>query len=135
VSECLEDVVVKDARRIHEHPVRRVHYFEVFFVISIPNLIREGLVVIDEPVYLIPEGADSHAVCHGDGERMMELHLLLDILEVLILDENSSSRVVIEEGCAIQYFIIVYDQNFFFLLGIALNFFKIFEFDCVGVIH
>ena len=104
-------------------------------MINIPDLIRKWLVVVDESVDLILQRTDSHGVGHANGKRMMKLHLLLDIFQMLIFDEKSSSRVMLKERRAVEYFIVMEHQYFIFPLGVATNLFKSFEFKNVGVCH
>ena len=69
--------------------MRRINDFHVLLVVNMPDLIRKWLVVVDEPVDLILHRTDSHGVGHTNGKRMMKLHLLLDIFQMLRLAKKS----------------------------------------------
>lgn len=44
------------------------------------------------------EGADDHGVGHDEGEWMVKLHLLVDVLEVVVAQHDSASGVVGGKG-------------------------------------
>jgi hypothetical protein len=62
--------------------VGRVHHFHVGLVISLPDLPAESLVGIDKFGILAFEGANGHGIGHGDSERVVEIHLFLDVREM-----------------------------------------------------
>lgn len=53
---------------------------QVLLMIQLPYLSEECIVRVDEPLDIFLEGANGHGVGHVDSERMMKLHLLLDVL-------------------------------------------------------
>lgn len=79
MREELHEVSFEHARRGHEQPVGRINDLHVALVVEVPDLRHEGALRIDDPRDLFFECSYHHGVGHDEGERMVKLHLLLDV--------------------------------------------------------
>ena len=90
---------------------------------------QQNFIGVDDPGDFFLEGTDDHGVGHDEGERVMELHLLVDSFEIFIFEEDPSAGVMALEGADIEYVIVKYDKGFLVGLGVVGDFLHIFEFD------
>ncbi len=135
VREGLEPVGLEQSGRLHEQPVRRIYEFHVGGLVGIPDLRGERLVEIHQSLYFLAEGADGHRVGHDESEGVVKLHLLLDVLQVLVPEEDAPARVMGTERGHIEHVIVVDQQYFFLFLGVASDLLQIFKGQVVGCAH
>jgi len=102
VREPLEEAGLEHRGRGNEQPVRMVDYLHVFVTVEVPDLRQERAIRVDDSRDLLLEGPDDHGVGHLEGERVMELHLLVYRLKVFLPQKGSSSGVMCLEGRNVQ---------------------------------
>lgn len=71
-------------------------------MIQLPDFCQECIIGVDKPLYIFLEGANGHGVGHVDSERMMKLHFLLDVLEIVVFEEECATGMMWREGGSIK---------------------------------
>jgi hypothetical protein len=66
-------------------------------MINVPYLRKKGFFRVDDSGYLFFEGTDDHGIGHYQGKGMVKLHLLVDVFEIILVQENATSRVMFSE--------------------------------------
>ena len=89
---------------------------------------EEHLFRVHNPGDFFLEGAYNHAVGHDEREGMMEFHLFVDCLQIFILEEDSSSRVMALKGADIKYVVVEDNEGLVVGLRVGADLFHIFEF-------
>lgn len=129
VGKELYEIGLEHPRRGHEEPVRRVDDLHVALLVEVPYLRQEGLVGLDDPGYLLLEGADDHRVGHDERQRMVKLHLLVDLLNIFVAQKHAPAGMVTREGGHIQDVVVEHQQRLAVLLGVGLNLLVVFKFE------
>ena len=129
VGEGLKEIPLEHSWGGHEEPVGGVDDVVVLFFGEVPDLGEENFLWVDHPGDLLFEGADDHRVGHGEGEGVMELQLLVDVLKIFISEEDASSGVMMVESGHIEDVVAVDEQYFLMCLGVGVYFVHVFEFQ------
>lgn len=129
VREGLEEAPLEHPGRGHKHPVGRVNGLQVLISVEFPDLRKKHLLGVHDPGDLLLEGADDHAVGHGEGEWVVEFHLLVDGLQVFILEQDASSWVMALEGAHIEDVVVEDNEGLLIGLRVGGDFLHIFEFQ------
>ena len=74
--------------------MRGVNNFQIWLVIDIPYLRHEGFVGLDDATDLFFETANDHGIGHDEWERMVKLHILVNIFEMSIFKKDTSTGVM-----------------------------------------
>lgn len=75
---------------------------QVLFMIQLPYLGEECVVRVDESLDILLKGANGHGVGHVDSKRMVKLHLLLDILQIVVFEQECATRMMWREGGSVE---------------------------------
>lgn len=129
MREELYEIRLEHPRRGHEEPMRRVDDLHVALLIEVPYLRKERLIGMDDPRYFLLEGANDHRVGHDEGQRMVKLHLLIDLLHIFIAQKHTPAGMMTRKGSHIQDVVIKDQQRLVVLLGVGLNLLIIFKFE------
>lgn len=87
---------------VSKQPVWWLHDMQIFFMIQLPDFCQECIIRVDESLDIFLVWANGHGVGHVEGERMVKLHLLLDVLEVVVFKEECTTGMMWREGSSVE---------------------------------